>query len=444
MTVVNTTPPVITGTAQQGRTLATTNGEWTFDLDYLTYTYSWLRCDAAGANCVAIPNATGTAYLLAAADVGSTLRSEVTATENTFPAGQPALPPNGWTTPLTISAGGTYDAVAGVGVAVGVGWESNSTTPAITITTAQPVTIRGWVRNLAGGRLIQYTTSGSQVTIDHVFAYGAANLRSPSNRFIAAANIASLTVTNCTIENTHGIEIQTPQTTAAITVQRNIHNNICGGLYGIDPGPGNFVQVQDAYASQVIDISWNQIINEYNESMPTDIISLFRTSNAKVHDNYIRGQYPPNNSFSPDWAQNTITMDAYNHPLDEHGNEIYSNQLVRCLGIGMFVGGSNNYVHDNRTISDGKLDDGVTDYGGFSQPFQFYTGGSGNRCHSNTVAYVNRGSYMYGSFGGTDHGDPGERSFNTYQGPPVTQAMIDAEWTSWQAKLASSGITIGA
>lgn len=82
MTVTNLTPPVITGTAQQGQTLTTSQGTWDFDEDYLTYAYQWLRCDAAGANCVDIVGSTTLTRLLTAADVGFRLRSEVTATEH--------------------------------------------------------------------------------------------------------------------------------------------------------------------------------------------------------------------------------------------------------------------------------------------------------------------------------------------------------------------------
>ena len=82
MTVTNLTEPAITGTARQGQLLRTSDGTWSFDLDYLTYAYQWLRCDAAGANCVDIAGATAAQYSLVAADVGSTIRSEVTATEH--------------------------------------------------------------------------------------------------------------------------------------------------------------------------------------------------------------------------------------------------------------------------------------------------------------------------------------------------------------------------
>jgi hypothetical protein len=87
MTVTNDTPPVISGTYRRGQTLSTTPGEWLFDEDYLTYLYQWMRCDAAGANCVDIPGATNSSYLLTSADVGARLVSEVTATEHTDTAG---------------------------------------------------------------------------------------------------------------------------------------------------------------------------------------------------------------------------------------------------------------------------------------------------------------------------------------------------------------------
>lgn len=82
MTVTNTGLPVVSGTDEQGQSLSTTPGTWTFDDDYLSYTYKWLRCDAAGANCVEIPGVTTPSLVLRTADVGSTIRSEVTALEH--------------------------------------------------------------------------------------------------------------------------------------------------------------------------------------------------------------------------------------------------------------------------------------------------------------------------------------------------------------------------
>lgn len=89
MTVVNTGLPVVTGIARATQLLSTDDGDWTFDLDHLDFTYRWLRCDAAGANCVAIAGATGAAYRLTAADIGATIRAEVTATESAAPPPPP-------------------------------------------------------------------------------------------------------------------------------------------------------------------------------------------------------------------------------------------------------------------------------------------------------------------------------------------------------------------
>src|SRR5207253_6592339 len=59
-------------------------GSWSGATPIL-YAYRWLRCDTNGNNCAPITGAISAAYLLAAADVGSTIRSQVTASN---PAGR--------------------------------------------------------------------------------------------------------------------------------------------------------------------------------------------------------------------------------------------------------------------------------------------------------------------------------------------------------------------
>jgi hypothetical protein len=74
----NTSPPTISGTAQQGQTLTASTGSWSGTTP-ISYAYQWQRCDSAGASCVPVVGASGSSYLLAAADVGSTMRVSVTA-----------------------------------------------------------------------------------------------------------------------------------------------------------------------------------------------------------------------------------------------------------------------------------------------------------------------------------------------------------------------------
>jgi hypothetical protein len=75
---VAVTPPTIGGAAQQGQTLTASPGTWT--APDATFAYQWQRCDATGANCVAVPGATTAMYAVTAADVGTTLRVAVVAT----------------------------------------------------------------------------------------------------------------------------------------------------------------------------------------------------------------------------------------------------------------------------------------------------------------------------------------------------------------------------
>ncbi|MGE0879793.1 MAG: PHB depolymerase family esterase, partial [Acidimicrobiia bacterium] len=73
---VNSVLPVITGTAQAGSTLTSSTGTWSGSPT--AYAYQWLRCNAAGASCTNVGTNANT-YALVAADVGSTMRVQVTA-----------------------------------------------------------------------------------------------------------------------------------------------------------------------------------------------------------------------------------------------------------------------------------------------------------------------------------------------------------------------------
>jgi len=75
---VNTALPSISGSTVVGQQLATTNGNWSGNPT--SFAYQWQRCDVNGANCPAIAGATNSTYVLSSADVSSTMRAAVTAT----------------------------------------------------------------------------------------------------------------------------------------------------------------------------------------------------------------------------------------------------------------------------------------------------------------------------------------------------------------------------
>jgi hypothetical protein len=74
----NTSKPAISGEAKDAQTLTATSGEWS-GTPPLSYSYQWLRCDAKGEGCAEISGATASSYAATPADVGDTLRVNVTA-----------------------------------------------------------------------------------------------------------------------------------------------------------------------------------------------------------------------------------------------------------------------------------------------------------------------------------------------------------------------------
>jgi hypothetical protein len=81
---LNTSPPTISGTAQQGQTLTANPGSWTNSPT--GYGYEWLRCGSGGGSCIPIAEATASTYVLTEIDVGSTLRVSVIASNGSGPS----------------------------------------------------------------------------------------------------------------------------------------------------------------------------------------------------------------------------------------------------------------------------------------------------------------------------------------------------------------------
>ena len=73
----NTEAPVVSGAPEDGAQLHVSNGAWSGTPP--TYAYQWERCNAAGGACKELEGTSGPEYPLADADVGSTLRAIVTA-----------------------------------------------------------------------------------------------------------------------------------------------------------------------------------------------------------------------------------------------------------------------------------------------------------------------------------------------------------------------------
>ncbi|MGN6870634.1 MAG: hypothetical protein ACTHMY_19760 [Solirubrobacteraceae bacterium] len=95
----NSSPPTISGTAQQGQTLIASPGTWSGSP---SYSYQWEDCNALGASCGGIAGATASSYRVASTDVGDTIRVAVTASNG----GGSASATSSQTSVVTASTGG--------------------------------------------------------------------------------------------------------------------------------------------------------------------------------------------------------------------------------------------------------------------------------------------------------------------------------------------------
>ena len=116
------TRPTISGTPAVGEELTANQGEFTNAPD--RFTYQWQRCDVDGANCVSVAGATSQVYGVRSADLGRTLRVQVTARNDAgmttatsdrtrvVQAAGGGATTTGTTTGTTTSSGGSGSAVS--------------------------------------------------------------------------------------------------------------------------------------------------------------------------------------------------------------------------------------------------------------------------------------------------------------------------------------------
>jgi acid phosphatase type 7 len=103
---VNTVVPTISGPATQGSTLGTSPGTWTNEPT--SYSYQWQQCTGGGGSCQNVAGQTSSTYPVSSADVGSTIRVSVGASNGSGSASAtsaPAGPVGAPTDPVVVAVG---------------------------------------------------------------------------------------------------------------------------------------------------------------------------------------------------------------------------------------------------------------------------------------------------------------------------------------------------
>ena len=283
--------------------------------------------------------------------------------------------------------------------------------------------------NLVGGPLIEVPAgTEADVTVMNVTGHGG------SGRFLVAEGFRSITIRNCALDRTGGIYLVSPVASANVVVTQNRARNIQKGS-----GLKQFLQF-NGVTSATVDVSWNEVINVYGKSEVEDNISIYKSSNVVVHDNYIQGAYPRN--YTHEFSGSGIVLG------DDGGsfNRVYRNQIVDTTNVGIgIVGGHDNEIRGNRVVSDGKLDNGtplvaanvgVVVWDAYRDPEW-----ANNRATGNTIAWVNAGRYRHDMW--FPHAPSGDYGLNTRMRSRVSHATEVNEFRRWVKKRAANGIRIG-
>ena len=373
-----------------------------------------------------------------------------------------------WSGPLIITQGGTYSG----------NWKSTDpNTPAVTVATTAPVVIQNsYVTGPTD--LISDPYYGNNLTVKNVIGIGVnPNVLGQSNGiFVDAQNPILLDVENCYFESVaFGVWVRgyggNRNGTETITILNNRGRNILGlesnGNNGYLPGESNWVWAHAIQLSNMpsvpgITVAWNEIVNYPYQSLVNENISLYdaggtSSSPAEFHDNYIQGAYPYNpvtdsyngGGFTTDGSASDTVQTASSY------NNVYNNQVVGTVNMGIeFGAGHDNVAYNNTVISSGLLPNGteiaaqnvgitIFDVYGNIENGTMYN----NNMYGNTVGWMCWASRCAADGYRNDELFPNNESYystnESISANPITLQAEDSEYSTWLAKISSSGTVLG-
>ncbi|GAB3237693.1 hypothetical protein GCM10027346_29560 [Hymenobacter seoulensis] len=354
---------------------------------------------------------------------------------------------------LVIKKGGTYSGV----------YESNDPHKAcIRIATTEPVVLDGC--ELRGpGRLIDARAGSASLTVRNCRGFGTQpNLDNRARgRFLEMNDGISLLAENNYLEHTAGILVYrwsgngTPDQT--ITVRYNEAKNIDGRYRNGGGTHVSFLQLNEVHGIEHIDIGWNKVVNEPNNSLVEDNINIHNSSGTprsalRVHHNYIQGAYPmPATAEKFTGSGITADGDASSPHTTTAYMEAFQNYVVSTCNAAMNIAaGHHNVFHHNRMITSGLLADGTrlratyagtSIFNGYKKPTTVFFG---NRISDNTIGFVSWGRQEPGpDRHDLSNGNCADCSNTTHLPGPITLQQEQQELAAWQARVKEHGVFVG-
>ncbi|GAB3401008.1 hypothetical protein HNQ93_001561 [Hymenobacter luteus] len=354
---------------------------------------------------------------------------------------------------LVITQGGTYS---------GRYESQDSDRACIRIATTEPVVLENC--ELRGpGRLIDATAGGARLTVRNCRGYGqppTADNRT-RGRFLEINKGVSLLAEHNYLEHTAGLLVYQwsgdGSATQTITVRYNQARNIDGRFRNGGGAHVSFLQLNEVHGVERIDIGWNQVINEPNNSLVEDNINLHNSSGTpasplRVHDNYLQGAYPLP-ATAPKFTGSGITTDgdASSALTTTAYVEAYQNHVVSTCNAAMNIAaGHHNVFHHNRMVTSGLLPDGTrlratyaatSIFNAYQKPGTVFFA---NRVENNTIGFVSWGRHLPGpDRHDLSEGNCAECTGTVHLAGPITLAQERQELTAWQARLRQTGQAVG-
>jgi hypothetical protein len=249
--------------------------------------------------------------------------------------------------PITITVGGTYSGC----------YQSSATgTPAVTIATAQPVTLSRATVVAKGYGLVDSVAGVRLTVLDSVFTQQNPGAVVDHRAVALTKGVAAVDIEHNSFSDGDGIWIASPTSSAltinGVKVDYNVATNI--GRY---PNPKDFgCCVQFLQFTQVTvpgaEVGWNKVTNIKGQSGVEDNINFYQaggtpTNRTNVHHNLIDGAYPTTNNTS--FTGGGINLgDAGDH--DNYGHD---NTVVSTTNYGMGLSAAGNYSANDLLVNDG-------------------------------------------------------------------------------------------
>jgi len=375
----NSSAPAISGTTRQGQTLSATAGAWSGTAP-LTYAYQWQRCNSSGASCVAVASATGTTYVLASADVGSTIRVSVTASN---------------------SAGSATSASPATAVVAGP--PANTSLPAISGTSQSGQTLTATAGSWSGTAPLTYAYQWQRCNSSGASCIAIASATG-TTYVLASADVGSTVRVSVTASNSAGSSTASSAATALVAAPVAAPVGSVSPSFVGDLETGTFSQWDHVYDP-----------NPSSANPPSVVAS------PSVQGGYAaKLTADPNDSYLTGTGNTSSRVDVYNNARTELAHEGLDEWVHMYVMFPAWTGTSGykptngewNWWHQWHA-TDAFSVESVT--GGQPVALGVVTGGALSQCGGNTSSSANPQIFGYIAGGDLARGTTGQTRFCTHQ-----------------------------